>query len=353
MPATRRRVRHHRPAGAPACIARALAGPARSVARAGLAIALAAIVVGSCGAPPPGPIATAVSRTSSPTAALITSEPDRTVPPTAGAGTAGFPRMLIRSASPAGATWWVTERGQPDRWTPLQLPIRDGDPGPAAPDGRVLMAGGGRIIVGRIDGSALQPISSQPMPVGRALLPACFAGDGRVVLADAETLELIEPVDGGIEPYADVAQVRGACAPLDDGWTLVALDGGGLVAIRAGSLPVPVRDALGRHLSGGGGRIALTDPSTEQGAAVIRRATVSEDGRLGAEIGRVMGRGAERVIDAQLSPDGGWLAVTLEGAADTVPGARLRLYGVTGDGLTQVAELELAVGTRVTLLPGD
>ena len=41
----------------------------------------------------------------------------------------------------------------------------------------------------------------------------------------------------------------------------------------------------------------------------MREGTVSEDGSLGAVIGAVAGGPDGRIVDAQSSPDGSWLAV--------------------------------------------
>jgi hypothetical protein len=259
----------------------------------------------------------------------------------------------MRAPSPSGATWWVTEVGRPDIRSRLEVPFDDADLGPAAPDGQVLLTTTDRIVAARVDASTLTPTASVPMPAGLPLEPACYGGDGRALLADAETLDLVELDGRTVRPFTYVGFTLGECAPLADGGTLVAVDGGGLVAVRDGATSIPIVGLLGRHLSGGGGRLAVTDPSDERGAAVVRQATVSEAGVFGAEIGRVVGRGAERVVDVQLSPDGSWLAVIVEDESDAGPIARLRLYRVTEGGLTEITELEIDLGTRIALLPGD
>jgi len=295
---------------------------------------LAGIVVGSCGGSLPGPTSTA-----------------RPPGPTPTARWSGPPRLVIRSTSPAGVIWSVTERGRPQRRSPLQVPYQDTELGPAAADGSILASTDGQLLVLTVDGSSLAVTAAAPAPPGQVLLPACFAGDGRPVFADAETLTLVELSPAGIVPFTDVAFTLGECAPLADGRTLVAVDGGGLVARRLGGPSTPIAGIAGRRLSGGGGLVAMTDPSSEPGEAVVREATVSEDGVLGAEIGRVAGRGTERVVNAQLSPDGGWLAVVLERETDAEPEARLRLYRVASDGLTQVSDLAIEVGAQITVLP--
>jgi hypothetical protein len=326
-----------------------------SAARRRLPLALAAVLVGACGVPP--------GRTSSP--ALPTSTASRSpapaAPGTSSAGLAspafsGLARIVIRSVSPSGVTWSVTERGVPEHRSPLRMPFAEAELGPASPDGMILATTGDQVLVLTISGSTLTSTVSAPMPQGQMLLPACFGGDGRPVFADAESLTLVELTDGRARPFSDVAFTLGECAPLADGRTLVAVDGGGLVADQAGGPSTQVVGVRGRHLSGGGGLVAMTDPTSELGEAIVRIGTVSKDGVLGAEIGRVAGGGAERVVNAQLSPDGRWLAVVLAIEAGADPGpdqdARLRLYRVGDDGLTRVADLALEVGAHITLLPG-
>ncbi|MET1231924.1 MAG: hypothetical protein ABWY52_03625 [Candidatus Limnocylindrales bacterium] len=251
----------------------------------------------------------------------------------------------------------MTEPGFPERRSPLAVPFAAAELGPASPDGLILATTGDRVLVLKVSGSTLTPTESAPMPHGQTLLPACFGGHGRPVFADAESLTLVELTDDRTRPFSDVEFTLGECAPLADGRTLVAVDGGGLVADGADGSSTRVVGIRGRHLSGGGGLVAMTDPASELGAAVVHRATVSNDGVLGTEIGRVAGRGPERIVNAQLSPDGGWLAVVLaiETGADpeAEPDARLRLYRVSDDRLTRLADLVLEVGARITLLPGQ
>jgi hypothetical protein len=97
----------------------------------------------------------------------------------------------------------------------------------------------------------------------------------------------------------------------------------------------------------------MTDPANGSGEAVVRRGPVSADGTLGAAIGRIAGQGTERVVNAQLSPDGGWLVVLVERETEAEPEGRLRLYRVATDGLELVSDSPIEVGTRVTVLPGS
>ena len=96
----------------------------------------------------------------------------------------------------------------------------------------------------------------------------------------------------------------------------------------------------------------MIDPSTEFGEPVVREGTVSEDGSMGVVLGAVAGGSAGRVVGAQLSPDGHWLAVVKEHGSATGPEARLQVYLVGDDGLTAVTETTLEVGARITVL-GD
>ncbi len=82
----------------------------------------------------------------------------------------------------------------------------------------------------------------------------------------------------------------------------------------------------------------------------MREGTVSEDGSLGAVIGTVAGDPDGRIVDAQSSPDGQWLAVVVERETAAGPEARLRVYRVGNDGLTLVNECALEVGARITIL---
>ena len=284
-----------------------------TAARRCVQLVLAAILVGSCGGLP-GPTS---RQAPTPSAGLPSSAP-------ASPAISGAPRIVVRSASPSGETWSVTEAGAPQRRTPLQVPFADAELGPASPAGLILATTGERILMLTLSGSTLAATTSAPMPPGPVLLPACFGGDGRPVFADADSLTLVDVTDTESRPFSDVDFTLGECAPLADGRTLVAVDGGGLVADQVGGPSTPIVGVRGRHLSGGGGLVAMTDPASELGAAIVRRATVSEDGVLGAELGSVVGRGSERVVDAQLSPDGRWLAVVLELKTEADPDADLR-----------------------------
>ena len=320
-----------------------------SARRRSLSLVLAGIVVGSCGSPPPGPTATSGPTEGRRPATTPTwsfrSTPGSTDP------AIGLPRIVIHSPS-GGTAWSITEPGQPRRSTPLEVPPVDAELGLASSDGSVLATTAAWVGVAKIDGSVLWPTVSMPAPAGRAFVPACFSGDGRPLFADAETLTLVELTAAGLKPFADLPLTTGECAPLPDGRTLVAVDGGALFTVDTEGRSTPVVGTLGGHLTAGGGLVAMTDPSSEAGAAVVRRAPLADHDDFGPEIGRVMGREAERVTDAQLSPDGRWLAVILEGAMDARPEGRLRLYAVERDGLRLVDDLAIDVGSRITLMPG-
>jgi hypothetical protein len=235
---------------------------------------------------------------------------------------------------------------------PIVVPFADLELGPASADGSILATTTAQALTVRFDGRALITTSAMPLPVGHLLLPACYAGDGRAVFADAETLGLVTLPEGVVEPFGAVAFTVGECAALTDGRTVIAIDGGGLLAVSPDGAATQIAGALGRHLSAGGGRVLMIDPSTEFGQAVVREGTVSEDGSMGAVLGAVAGGSAGRVVGAWLSPDGHWLAVVLERETATEPEARLQVYRVGNDGLTAVTETTLEVGARITML-GD
>ena len=236
------------------------------------------------------------------------------------------PRILVRlpPTATSGATWWVTSSRWDQTAHPVVAPFADLELGPASADGSILATTAAQALTVRLDGSELITTSSMPLPVGQPLMPACYAGDGRAIFADAETLSLVVLSAGVVVPFGAVAFTLGECAALADGRTVVAVDGGGLVAVGPDGGSTPIVGALGRHLSAGGGRLVMIDPSKEFGQAVVREGTVSEDGSLGAVIGAVAGGPDGRVVDARSSPDGRWLAVVLERDAATGPEARSR-----------------------------
>jgi hypothetical protein len=326
-----------------------------ALARRCLPVIIAGVLVGSCANPPPGPTEPSTQTAEVPSPILATpSAAIATTPPATVDHAAGSPRIVLRSASPSGtATWSVTEAGQPQRRVPLEILSSDLELGPASEDGLILATTAVAGLMVGIDGTKLTRTASVPLPPGRRLVPACFTGDGRSVYADAETLALVLLTAADLRPFGDVPFTLGECAPLADGSTLVAIDGGGLVAVDTKGASTAIVGALGRHLSGGGGLVAMTDPASESGEAVVRRGTLSGDASLGAAIGRIAGRGAERVVNAQLSPDGGWLVVLVERETEAEREGSLRLYRVATDGLKLVSDVPVEVGTRVTVLPGS
>jgi hypothetical protein len=326
-----------------------------AITRRCLPLIIAGLLVGSCGSPPPGPTQPPARSAEVPTPTLATPTATiATTPPPTPDAAAGSPRIIIRSATPSGAAAWsVTEPGQPQRRWPLEAPFTDLELGPASEDGLILASTTDAGLIVSVGGASLTMTASVPVPPGRRLVPGCFAGDGRSVYADGETLTLVLLTAAGIRPFSDVPFTLGECAPMADGRTLVAIDGGGLVAVDESGTSTAIVGALGRHLSGGNGLIAMKDPSHDSGDAVVRRGTVSADGRLGAAIGRIAGQRAERVVNAQLSPDGGWLVVLVERETEAQPEGRLRLYRVAADGLELVSDSPIEVGTRVTVLPGS
>jgi hypothetical protein len=330
-----------------------------SVASRYLFVAVASVAIGACGRLPPGPTDASghLVNPAPPSATVAASPAIATSASTSSATSATVdevPRILVRVPSRATSerTWWVTEAGHPERRTPIVAPFEDLELAQASADGSILGTTAALALTVRIDGSELKTTSSMPVPVGRMLLPACYAGDGQAIFADAETLSLVALRDGVVMPFGAIAFTLGECAALADGRTVVAIDGGRLVAIGPDEGSTPIVGALGRHLSTGEGRLAMIDPSKEFGEAVVRDGTVSEDWSLGAVIGAVVGGPAGRVVDARSSPDGHWLAVILERETPTEPEARLRFYRVGDDGLTMATETLLEVGARIIVLAG-
>ncbi len=301
----------------------------RPVAARYLLTAIAGVAIGSCGSLPPGPtdVSGHPARPAPASATTAASPPTATSTSESAAASAsvdGVPRILVRllPTTTSGSTWWLTEPGHPDSWTPIVAPFADLELGPTSADGSILATTATQALTVRLDERELVTTSSASLPVGHRLIPACYAGDGRAVFADAETLGLVVLSEGVAEPFGAVAFTLGECAPLAGARTVVATDGGGLVAVGPDGASTPVVGALGRHLSAGGRWLFMIDPSTEVGQAIVRQATVSEDGSLGAVIGRVAGGPVGRVVDARSSPDGRWLAVVLGRGTATRPEAQ-------------------------------
>ena len=327
-----------------------------AVATRHLLLACGGVAIGSCGLPVGSPdrsgqpvraasaIATvAASPSTAPTASMST-ETTATI--------GQVPRIVVRlpPTEASGSTWWVTEAGHPDRRAPIAVPFADLELGPASVDGSILATTVAQALTVRLEGPELVTTSSVPLSVGHPLVPACYAGDGRAVFADAGSLTLVTLSDGVVEPFGAVPFTLGECAALADGRTVVATDGGGLVAVGPEGASTPIVGALGRHLSAGGRWLFMIDPSAEFGEAVVREGTVSEDGSLGAVVGSIADGRAGRIVDARSSPDGRWLAIVLEDGTPTASGARLRCYRINKDGLTAVTETVLEVGARITVL---
>lgn len=329
---------------------------------------LAAALVGSCGGLPPGPTATPPGPITRPAitepdpsatpASVVTPSPTSSDTPNPGVGP--LPTIVIRAPTEdGGATWALVRPGSAVAGSPLQVEPADAELGPAAADGTLLLSGRGRILSAAVAGDRLLATASRPIPGDRAVVPACITGDGLTVLADTETLDLLVLAGHGLEPLANLPGLLGECAPLADGRTLVSTEGGALAAIGPGADAVAVDGGRGRHLSGGGGLVAMIDPSTEGGEVVVRHGLVDGSGLLGSVVARVAGTETERLTDAQLAPDGRWLAVTVLDETGTASGggggdrvARLRVYAVTGDGLLEMADEPLVLGARYALLPG-
>ena len=83
----------------------------------------------------------------------------------------------------------------------------------------------------------------------------------------------------------------------------------------------------------------------------MHQATFGPDGRLGTEIGRVVGASDRTVTGASLSADGAWLGVTLVVTHGDERTGRIRLYRVSETGLVEIADEPSALGTRLIVLP--
>ncbi|HEY8167146.1 MAG TPA: hypothetical protein VIF84_00390 [Candidatus Limnocylindrales bacterium] len=304
-------------------------GPALLLAGLGLSVV-------ACTAIWPGP-ATAPARTQRP------ATPHSSIP------AEGLPRLIVTLPDDGGATWWLTAPGEPSRRTAIKVPDSRAWLGPVAVDGTIALVTPTSIVRTVLDGDALRPVTKTAVPEDRTIGGACMAGDGRLIAADAETYELLDLVPGEARPFTDVPFTIGECAPLADGRTLVAVDGGGLLTIGADGDATPIPGAHGRRLSGGGGRVAMTDPTATDGLAIVRQATITATGELGPELGRVVGDPGRRLTRVQLSADGQWLAVTLVGVGDAQ--AQMQFYRVGDDRLTLAASSPIELDARLVILP--
>jgi hypothetical protein len=227
--------------------------------------------------------------------------------------------------------------------------------GPAALDGSILLTVGATATVARLSGDELVPIRVVDLgAVGLgASVPGCLSEAGAIAVADADTLGLTAlPPDGRAVPI-EVPLSLGECAWLEDGSLVLSAEGDRLVAWDAGTgneLPLA---ATGRHPSSGGGLVSVVDRSGPRPVVVVRAINPAQEDPdpLGPERFRILTGPDELIANAQLSPDGGWLALTLDVGPEGATSRRVRFYRVTVAGPEAVGEIPLGEREQVTLLP--
>lgn len=304
---------------------------------------LAALLVvgGACGASPPAPTG---DPSASPPALVTPDAADR------------LPAMIIRTDLDDGLRWWVTSPGAPLARRPLAVPAGDVQLGPAAVDGSILLTlGGATAAVARLGGDELTPMRVVDLETSGlgASVPGCLSAEGAIAVADADTLSLsVLPPDGRAVPI-EVPLSLGECAWLEDGSLLLSAEGDRLFAwdARTGDeLPLA---ASGRHPSSGGGLVSVVDRTGPRPTVVVRAThPVEEDpDPLGPERFRILTGPDELIVNAHLSPDGGWLALTLEVGPEGATSRWVRFYRVTVAGPEAKGEIRLAGREQVTLLP--
>lgn len=303
---------------------------------------LAALLVvgGACGASPPAPTG---DPSASPPALVTPDAADR------------LPAMIIRADLDDGLRWWVTSPGAPLARRPLAVPVGDVQLGPAAVDGTILLTVGASAVVARLNGDELAPMRVVDLRTGGlgASVPGCLSAAGAIAVADADTLGLsVLPPDGRAVPI-EVPLSLGECAWLEDGSLMFSAEGDRLFAWDAGTGDELPLAASGRHPSSGGGLVSVVDRTGPQPIVVVRATnTVPEDpDPLGPERFRILTGPDELIANAQLSPDGGWLALMLEVGPEGATSRRVRFYRVTVAGPEAVGEIPLGEREQVTLLP--
>jgi hypothetical protein len=303
---------------------------------------LAALLVvgGACGTPPPAP----------------TGDPSASPPTVATPDAADqVPAMVVRADLDDGVRWWVTSPGAPLARRPLAVPAGDVQLGPAAVDGSLLLTVGTTAATARLSGDELATIrvvdlGAQGLGVS---IPGCLSEAGTIAVADADTLGIsVLPPDGGAVPV-EVPLSLGECAWLENGSLVLSAEGDRLFAWDAGTGNELPLSATGRHPSSGGGLVSVVDRSGPRPVVVVRATNpVQEDpDPLGPERFRILTGPDELIANAQLSPDGGWLALTLDAGPEGATSRRVRFYRVTVAGPEANGEIPLGEREQVTLLP--
>lgn len=298
------------------------------------------IVAGACGAPPPAP----------------SGEPSASPSPAAATARADLgPAMVVRTDLDDGVGWFIAAPGKPDERRPLGVPEGDVQLGPATADGSILLTMGQRAVSARVIGDELVPervVDLGPGP-SAVLVPGCLAPDGAMALADGETLRLTVVLPDGSTRPIDVAQSLGECAWLDEATLVISAEGDRLLAWQRGTGLVSDLGVQGRRPSSGGGLVSVIDRSGSHPIVVVRDAARAGagDGSLGPERFRLAAMPDELITNAQLSPDGGWLTVTLEVGPEGGASRWLRFYRVTAAGAEPAGAVPLADRDQLTLLP--
>ena len=288
--------------------------------------------------------------------------PSPTIAPTATATvvpssspTGRYPVLIVRVEDVDVLHWYVTSSADPSQRRRLAAPPGDVELGPAATDGTVPLTVGSSLLLAALRGDDLT--IERTIDLGRlgiaASTPACLGPGPRVAVADHEALALtVVAADGPAVPVT-APDALGECAWLDDGRLLLDREGDRLAVADAGTGTVHVvSGGSGRHPSTGGGLIALVDRSGHTAVVVL-------DGDLGGPDGTVLGSPRftidpapdELISRAQLSPDGGWLAVEAILAPEGDALRRLRLYEIASGVPVSKVEIPLGPGEQVVILP--
>ncbi len=302
---------------------------------------LAALLVvgGACGASPPAP----TGDPSAPLPTLVT--PD---------AADEIPALVIRADLDDGVRWWITAPGAPLARRPLAVPAGNVQLGPAAVDGSILLTVGATAATARLSGDELAPVRVVDLGAEGlgASIPGCLSEAGAIAVADADTLGIsaLTP-DGGAVPI-EVPLCLGECAWLENGSLVLSAEGDRLFAWDAGTGNGFPLAATGRHPSSGGGLISVVDRSGPRPVVVVRAANPRQEDPdpLGPERFRILNGPDELIVNAQLSPDGGWLALTLDVGSEGATFRRLRFYRVTVTGPEANGEIPLGEREQVTLL---
>jgi len=303
---------------------------------------LAAIlfVGGACGAPPPAPTG---DPPASPSAVVTPDAADQ------------IPAMVIRADLDDGVRWWVTSPGAPLARRPLAVPAGDVQLGPAAVDGSILLTVDATAAVARLGGDELTPMRVVDLEASGlgASIPGCLSAEGAIAVADAGTLSLSVLPPDGRAILIEVPLSLGECAWLEDGSLVFSAEGDRLFAWDAGTGDELPLAATGRHPSSGGGLVSVVDRSAPQPIVVVRATDPDPQhpDPLGPERFRVPTGPEELVTNARLSPDGGWLALTLAVGPEGATTQRVRFYRMTVAGPEAKAEIPLGGREQVTLLP--